>query len=257
MNCAQVRQRLLLSERPDKPRSAEARHLADCSACQNWLRRLVRLERQITELTVPACPAPAALLEQILRGDSVPALVRSPIQPSKQVPGVREKGRQKLALACSLAATLALFSLAWWAWPPRSTNPTSNQPAWRARIEQRLQQAATPRDRLVALTGLVEELLADVQEHVDNPRYVANLAEEFDRLVQSDLVDAALQLPVADRPAVLGEVLRDISRSESTAAKLAFEWRTQHPESAKSLEQIARSAREAERRLRRIAQSSA
>jgi hypothetical protein len=248
MNCADVRKRLLLSERPDKPGVDESRHLSGCSACHAWLRRLVRLERKITELHVPACPVPAGLLEQITESDEAP-LVRSPLRPSAGTRSVREVGRQKLALAIALAATLALFTLAWWQWPPRENAGAIASP-WPKIIDKRKNEAPTPRERAEVLAGLADELLADAQANGDKPLYVALLAEDFDGLV-SDLFIAAQSVPAADR-ARLADIADRVGRTESAAARLAVEWKAHWPRSVPAISRMAESAREAEKRIRRL-----
>jgi hypothetical protein len=269
MNCAIVRQRLLGSERPDKPGPEESRHLATCATCHAWLRRLVRLERKIAELHVPACSVPSTLLEQInepattsrAKAPQPPGpLVRPPLQPSAEMRSVREVGRQKLALAFSLAATLALFTLAWWAWPPRPPEKTVEGPSvsqYQTRLRNSLLPARTPQERIEVLAALADEFLAEARASADNPAQIAVLAGDYERLVQTDLFEEARAVPAPDRPRVLYPIARRMQEAEKAALELAASWDTRHAEAAKSLRAIAASAREADRRLRRLVQTRA
>lgn len=255
MNCGQIRQRLLESEQPDQPGREESGHLAECASCRAWLKRLVRLEQQITELQVPSSPVPVSFLEQ-LRQAPVGALVRAPVPPSADARRIREGGRQKLAVASALAATLTLFTLAWWAWPPRGAiEPPSMSSPYPRVVEERLRYATTPRERLEALTDLAEDLLTEVRVYRNDPAQVALLASHFERLVQSDLFESARDLAMSERAQVLSPIVVRLGRAESTASRVAAQWDGRHAESARSLRQMAASAREAERRLRLLVHS--
>ncbi|MFO0843980.1 MAG: hypothetical protein U0797_16540 [Gemmataceae bacterium] len=249
MNCADVRQRLLLSERPDKPGPEESRHLAGCSSCHAWLRRLVRLERRITELHVPSSPVPAGLLEQIAGSDEVP-LVRSPLRPSAKTRSVREVGRQKLALAIALAATLAMFTLAWWLWPPMTT-PAALAP-WRDGMDRQVAAATTTPGRVEVMAEVANQLLDVAQERGDNPGQVALAAEDFEKRV-GDLVVAARAMSPGDLAHHLPRVLDRLKQAGTRAEGLARQWEARRPEAARSMRQIVESARKAEERLRELA----
>ena len=254
MTCADVRQQLLASERPDHPGPDESRHLANCPACHAWLRRLVRLERQIPHLVVPASAAPVALLDRI-QGEAVPPLVRVPAPPHTQRERVREFGRQKLALACSLAASLALFALAWWAWPPVPGDSGREVPvkgSYALQRDTRLLQSRTAKERVWALTVWAEDILADARGYGDDPAKMQELARNFDRLVREDLLQDAEQLPASERAGLLGPVARRFGDTESKAEHLAAAWEKNHPTSARALRQIAKSAAEADKRLREL-----
>lgn len=251
MSCTVVRQRLLGSERPDKPGPEESRHLAGCSACHAWLRRLVRLERQISELGVPDCPLPATLLERIAEPVPAPPLVRTPLQPSADLRSVREVGRQKLALAFALAMTLALFALAWWAWPPRSETPAPPvvSSPWRKRIDEVRRSTQAASQRVTALANLADEFLDDARGLGEDPAQLEILAREFQELVQSDLFREAQSLPKWERASLLPAIAVQMQRAESKASTLAVAWNAKHAESARSMRQMAESAKESERRL--------
>lgn len=261
-SCAAVRQYLLGSEHPDQPGPADARHLAGCPACQAWLRRLVRLERQLPQVRVPSCPPPSALLARILTeptGDT-PPLVRPPL-PQFDQRRVREGGRQKLALALALAATLTLFTLAWWAERPGPTRShaargTATVRPYDREIAGRLRPARTPAQRVEALAHWAEEILVGVRTRGHDAGQVAELAERFDRLVRGDLLHFAHEVPAAQREAVLSPVARRLREAESAASHLAAEWARRHPGSVEPVRRIAAAAHEADRRLRVLVEAA-
>jgi hypothetical protein len=261
MTCAAVRERLLASERPDHPGPEESAHLAGCPACHAWLRRLVRLERQLPLVSVPACPPPPALLARILSDSPArkprPPLVRAPL-PFNDPRRVREGGRQKLALAFSLAATLALFTLAWWAWSPRPMEApaTARNTSPYDLIVRTIRQAPTPRDRVRRLADEADKIFAEARENGDDPRRVARLAGYFGRLVNEELVQVAVGVPAAERKEVLTEMADRFHTVDSAASRLAGAWAGRHAESVEPLRQMAASAREATSRLRRLAESA-
>src|SRR5262249_15014531 len=160
-----------------------------------WLRRLVRLERQITELNVPDCPVPAGLLERVAEPVARPPLIRPPMQPSTELRSVREVGRQKLALATALAAPPVLFTLAWWRWPPvvQPPDPIGDKVAEIKKVKH------TPAERVEALAKLADELFVLVQKTSGNePDKVRELAAQFKKLVEKDLFAVALEVPATE-----------------------------------------------------------
>src|SRR5207253_107670 len=101
------------SERPEQPAPVVVTHLAGCSACRGWHRRLVQVEQDIPRLPVPPSRPPAAFLEQLLNGPSPGKLISPPFLLRPDPDAVRAGGRQKLALAFALAASLVVFVLGW------------------------------------------------------------------------------------------------------------------------------------------------
>jgi hypothetical protein len=249
MNCTTVRQHLLASERPGQPAAALASHLAGCSACRGWQRRLVRLEQDIPRLPVPPSEPPASFLEQLRHGPSPGKLISPPFRLRPNPDAVREGGRQKVALAFALAASLVVFALGWWAWPrqnePRTTQVVVN---YQERLSRQLVAARNPRERVAGMADLAEELLRDAREQQARPGRVAELAFQFE-LLGRDLHGDALRVPLRERVACLGGVAERLRRLESQASQLAVEWAVEHGDSARSLRRIAAAAREADRKL--------
>lgn len=258
MTCAIVRQRLLASERPDRPAEEDSYHLAACPACHSWLQHLTRIERQLPQLKVPSSMPPQALFRRILTepvGGSAPPLVVRPAMPYRDQRRIREGGRQKLALASSLAATLALFTFAWWAWPPPPSSPVVPRAVARVYpkdLDKRLKPARTPAERIDVFAAWARDQLDKVRERGDDPEAIAQLAGEFDRIVLTDLMLEALKLSPGERDRVLTPVADLFARTESDASRLAASWTTRHTDSATHVRRIAVSAKEADTRLRRL-----
>jgi hypothetical protein len=68
MNCSAVHTWLLSSERPDLPPVDVAVHLKGCAMCRAWQRRLLRLERSLKRLPVPASSAKTTFVRDFIGG---------------------------------------------------------------------------------------------------------------------------------------------------------------------------------------------
>jgi hypothetical protein len=253
MSCNIVRQRLLASERPDKPAAEEARHLANCAGCRSWLRRLAHLEQLLSLIPVPASSPPPALIEMLQAAPLGPLVAPTRLQPSAGPR--REGGRQKLALSLSLAATLALFALGWWALPHTPVTPPAKEERsslvkgkrFRDVLEKRLKEAQTPPDRVMVVADLAGVLLAEAQAHPRNAAGVARLARDFRELMDNDLKREADKVSFGDR-AVFKTVAGQLGKLGKEAAHLAGTRR--YAATASSLREMAAAASEAELRLR-------
>ena len=250
MTCTTVRQHLLASERPDQPAPAMAAHLSGCSACRGWHRRLVRLEQDIPRLAVPPSRPPASFLEQLRHAPRPGQLISPPFRLRPNPDAVREGGRQKVALAFALAASLLVFALGWWAWPRQdeAPRPAPEVVRYQERLGRQLATARTPRERVVGMAGMAEQILKDAREQPTQADRVAELAFHFE-LLGRDLHGDALRVSPAERAVCLRGVAARLRRLESDASKLAVEWAVEHAASARSLKRIAAAARETDRKL--------
>jgi uncharacterized protein YhaN len=266
VNCTVIQRRLLSAEQPDQPAAEVKSHLAQCPACRAWQRRLVQIERQIPLLPLPPSTAKAELLQRILGtvpGDAVRPAITEPPNPwrSSLAPGPKERGLRKLSVAFALAASLLIFALVWWAWPHNSNSVPSLVVTRRAadqdKLEQRLHKVLLverPQERILQLAGLAEELHDEAAEMVDNAEKLDQWARFFTRLVSKDLMEQARQLPPADRPAVLEEVVSRLVKTESKASRMVVKLNNTAPKSAGSFNQIALAARNGEKHLRALMQ---
>lgn len=243
MNCSTLRRNRLAADSPATLPPLEARHLVACPACSAWHGWLVRLEQRLPALPVPSCPVPADLIAQI--HTSRPRLVGHP----RNLQG----GRQKLALAFSLAASLAVFAVGWWAWsqfPPE--RPVAVADSYQKQLHDRIVNAKTPAARAGALADLADEWLAEARQKPDDPARLAVLAGHFDRMVHEDLIRQVRQVAPGERGRLASDLARRLGQVESEASRLAVEWKGSHANSVASLQRIAASAGEAGRRLRRF-----
>ncbi len=256
MSCISVRQRLLASERPDRPAVAEAHHLASCADCRVWLRGLVRLEQRLSLVPVPPSVPPPALLA-MLRSAPEDALVKPPAILSAVRPR-KEGGRQKLALAFSLAAALVVFAFSWWAWPHiQEDKPTANVQGERKKHEEeaqkRLASAHTPAQRVAALVDFAVDCFKLARLSPDDAASVERQAFHFRGVVKHDLLPHVQQVSPGERAGTLKEAADRFARIMAKATRLAVDWEQAHPVAAKAMRQIADDAREAERHLREMA----
>jgi hypothetical protein len=253
MNCTTVRQHLLASERPDRPVPVLAAHLAGCPVCRSWHRRLVRLEQDIPHLPVPPSSPPAALLERVLHGPPPGQLIAPTYTLRANPDAVREGGRQKLALAFAMAASLVVFALGWWAWPRQEAVQPISPRLVRYLQDRNIYQekARTPQERVVRLADLADKYMKEASGNKTRPEQLADLAFCFEQLGRN-LLEYAEEVPDTDR-AVLLRVSARLSQLESTATQLAVEWETGHRASARSLRQIAAVARDVDLKLMKLA----
>ena len=247
MTCETTRQRLLNSERPDRPPADVQPHLAACAACRTWQRRLARIERQIPELPVPPSAPPPALMRHILNSPHaqldnqvpgpnsgtppwwVPGPVPSPnngtpawwatasetergrptLRPRTRPTPSLDRTRRKVALVFALTMGLAVFSLCW------GLSPSSPPPA------ASTQKSQTP---LAVRQSSFERDLARAQSPRERIRVAADFAGELERkalaLTHSTNADdlttvAALYVKVVREQ--LPEFARSLPREERAA----------------------------------------
>jgi hypothetical protein len=259
MSCTTIRQRLLAAEQPDRPSTAETRHLAGCPACRAWLARLVKLEQQLPLLPVPPSTPPAALFARILEAAPAAPLVLPPARLYSSPHPRREGGRQKLALALALAAALALFAVGWWAVPHTPTAAPETADARMRKTQQmitkRLQRAATPPERVAVLADLANDFLIEARRHPEDPARVEELAGHFRRVVQEKLKHEADKVSFGERKTVLIPVANRLRKTGKEAFQLAGQWQNRHPVSAEALRQMAADADKADEQLQRLART--
>jgi hypothetical protein len=268
MNCDTVLRRLLASERPDRPGAEVQHHLARCPACRAVQRKFAQVERQLPLLPVPPSAARARLLRTLreapaevspeapprrTNGTPPPDPVRSPVRLFPPAEGrVREGGRQKLAVAVALAATLAAFAVGLWSWP-RHQAPAPNPMEPLALLRERVLMAPTPRERLRGTNALAYQVLMQAHKATADDAHLHKLAEFYEQLVLRDLLREARALPRAERKAVLVSLCRHLDKDhESTTSRRAAELERTRPAAAASLRAMASAARQSSRRIRAL-----
>ncbi len=265
MNCTVIQRRLLSAEQPDQPAAEIKGHLAQCPACRAWQRRLLQVERQIPLLPVPPSTAKAELLQRLLGpapADATrPALAELPSPwRSSLAPGPKERGLRKLSIAFALAASLLIFALAWWSWPHDKTVPSAvaaQRAADQDKLDQRLQKVLLmekPRERILQLAGLAEELHDEASQMVEDADRLDQWARFYARVVDKELLEQARRLPPAERPAVLENVALRLGATESKASHRVVDLNLTDPRAAASFDRIALAARKGEKALRALMQ---
>lgn len=239
MNCQSARERVLASERPDRPGPGASAHLQGCPTCRSWLRKVVRLERSVARLPVDAPPPPAALLEAL---EPAGPVVRPPLALYDR-PNKPEGARRKLALAAALAAALVLFALGLGLMAQLRPDQPAPLADYHASREQALHQD-TAAHRAHALAGLAGSLVGRATASADHAEAAAG---HFEALVLTDLMRQAREVSPGEKAetiqALRSAMRRTASRADEKAAG-AGDGRT-----ARALRRMAVSAREADRRL--------
>jgi hypothetical protein len=243
-DCDDIRQRLLRSDHPDKPAAAEAAHLAGCDSCRAWLRRVAQLEEMLPHIPAPPSQPPAELLA-LFRAAADKPVVAPAAQRLPSFRAKREWARQKLALALALAATLSLFALTWWA--VQHVGKPGPKPGLGVRRHN-----PAPRERLHQGIDEVRECLARAKAQPENAKEVAKQAARFRELLERDVVNVAKNITIGERQIDLPGIANLLARAQKEADGLARAWQTKHPESARSMHQMASAAEQAEKELRKL-----
>lgn len=256
MNCAAIQRRLLSLEQPEQPTAEIKSHLAQCPSCRTWQRRLVQMERQVPLVLVPPSTTKDEFLQRI-RGESAARTIADPATLSRYrlASGPKERALRKVSLAFALAASLLVFALGWWSWPhtPPSLPDLARQE--QARLEQRLSDSLrsdTPKERVLRLAQLAEELHGEARTLVDHSERLDEWSRFYARIVGEHLIEQARQLSPEERPVVVQKIAQSLSDTESHASRFAAQLKNAAPRSAASFERIAMASRKGERDLRAL-----
>lgn len=261
MNCTVLQRRLLSCEQPDQPDADLKRHLARCPSCLAWHRSLVRMERSICLLPVPPSTAKVEFLQRILtpRSSRPPIADPATLWHTTLASVPKERGLRKVAVAFALAASLLVFAFAWWTWPHHPHAKPDlvelEQGRLQARLEERLSdtlQRETPKERVLHLAQLAEEVHGEARGLVDNSERLKQWAEFYARVVGEHLLEQARQLPPEDRAAVVESVSLSLRKTESRASRFASQLQDTAPRSASSFRRIAFASRKGEQDLRAL-----
>jgi hypothetical protein len=257
VNCTVIQRRLLAAENPEQPPVEILSHLAQCPSCRLWQRRLIQTERLIAQLPVPASTAKEQFLES-MKEPGRRSVQHALVHPSSFIlrPFKKERGLRKLSLAFTLAASLLVFALAWWAWPH---NPVAVLPdiamKEQAKLEQRLSNSLrvdTTKARVLSLARLADEIHGEARELVDNSERLEQWSRFYSRVIGQHLIEEARQLAAEDRQAVLEDIALRLRKAESDASRLATECKAAAPRSAAAFQRIALASQKGERDLRAL-----
>lgn len=256
MNCTVIQRRLLLAEQPEHPPAEIKSHLAQCPTCRAWYRRLVQMERLIPQLPVPVSTAKELFLER-MKDEGRSLRQNALVQPSSFAlhPFKKERGLRKLSVAFAMAASLLVFALAWWSWPHNPPVPPDLARIEQAKLEQRLSGSLlvdTPKERVLRLAQLAEQVHDEARQLVDNSERVEQWAIFYSRIVGQHLIEHARQLPPEDQQAVLPDIALRLAKAESEATRFETQCKAAAPRSAAAFHHIALASQKGERDLRAL-----
>lgn len=256
MNCTVIQRRLLLAEQPEQPPAEIKSHLAQCPACRAWHLRLVQMELLIPQLPVSPSTAKTQFLER-MKEESGRTKQNALVHPSSFTlrPFKKERGLRKLSVAFAMAASLLVFALAWWSWPHNPPRAPDLSQIEQAKLEQRLGGSLlvdTPKERILRLAKLAEEVHGEARELLDNNERLEQCAKFYSRVVGQHLIEQARQLPLEDRQAVLADIALRLAAAESEAARFETQCRIAAPQAAAAFHRIALASQKGERDLRAL-----
>jgi hypothetical protein len=238
MKCDAIQEQLLQCEEPARPPAALLRHLTQCAACRAFRQQLLELEDGVRRLSVPRSALRDRLVARLQEGElPTPAGTR----PSAWRSTLKERAQQKLALALTLAASLALFALGWGMWPHGGTSV--RDPHGQSRLA-----ATTEPGKVRELAEHLRRLEQDVltlRLPVDQLEAHSGTFVEF---AEEELPLHAERMTRAERAALLPAVLAQLQRSESTLLRACAE-QNDPPE---SLRRMAAAARTGQVKLRAL-----
>ncbi len=206
MNCEVCQRRLLATRDPASPGPELRAHLADCPACRQWQRRLLRLEAHIPLLPVPRSHAKERLLDQLF-GEPEPAPAPPPPVLKPRAPWWRSPHVVRRVAGAAAAAVLLVCGLLLGVLLQRGGGTPDNDAlppevdqdlvARLADADVRLAEADTPRQRAEALADMAEALRQQrqaVRRAGDGGEETGELARLHERVVAR-----ARALPAAER----------------------------------------------------------
>lgn len=247
MNCRLVQRRILETEDPARPPTEIETHLASCSACRDWQRRLLQIERHVPWLPVPASPVPADLVSRL--GEKSAAETTS---WRARVLAIR-RSRWLAPASAVAAAALLLIGLTWWAVrePNRTDLATVPKKPGPDLLLQKLidrdmalAKAKSADDRLDQLAGLAEDLHSatrDLAQEADvkDLRWLADLYRD---VIKKGIVLRAKELQDRSRIKQIRDRLNQTSQDAEDLAK-------EVPAMSEPLTQIAAAAQDGNKAL--------
>ena len=271
MNCQATQNRILALPDPRQIPDPLREHVLACAACRAWAEQAARLEGLLEHLPVPPAPADkkGELIEDLTRD---PFALPTPARRPYVVAGPSFL-RRNARLVGALAAAVVVAVGAWVAFSGRG-GPTVAQPAptpkhpFLEKVSRRnvelakvdLQQPGAAGRRLDILAGLADDLSSEARglARIADPDELRDVAQWYDSVVRRGVVTQAerlaadeLNVPAAERQAKLRSLAARLGEAAGETEAAAAEV----PQNAKpTLERIATTARDGEKKLRELAQ---
>jgi hypothetical protein len=232
MNCEAIQEQLLQCEDPGRPAATLARHLAQCSTCRAFRQQLLELEDGLRRLPAPRSHLRDRLLARLQEGElPTPAATR----PSAWRWTLKERAQQKLALALTLAASLALFALGWGLWPHAAQVHQPDGPG-----------GPSPVRKLFA----VAEKLRQLERNVLGGQLTGEAIERdsviFVEFAEEELPRYAAAMSPAQRAAHLPDIINQLRHSESELGRAC----ARVPDPPESLRRMVQAAQVGQTKLR-------
>jgi hypothetical protein len=268
MNCQAIQNKIL--NLPDTRVIPDAlrNHVAGCEACRTWAEQAARLESLLEQLPVPPAPGnkKAELVDQLLHGNSA---ILGPLALPHRGSSTDSIWRfldQNKVLIGGLAAAVLVVLGGWWLFtgPATTTLPpvaAAKDPFLEkmVRWDVDLAKAETPLKRLAILGSMADGLSNQTRSlaRVANAKELGDLARWFDKVVKDGVVKQAEKMPFdtltlverADRKEQFNSLAEHLAETATQAENL-----TEVPQDARpTLQKIAKSAREGEEKLRKLA----
>jgi hypothetical protein len=262
MNCQSIQNRILALPDPRQIPDALLQHVAGCAGCRAWAEQAARLEGLLERLPVP--PAPAGK-----KGDLIADLARGPVAAPARGPFAAPFLTRNAALVGGLAAAVAVALGAWLLFSGNGNTPelargtpTPKHPFLEkvVRHDVALAKADSPAKRLDVFGGLAGDISAEARglARIANAEELRDVARWYDRVVKDGMMKQAetlaradLTVPPAERKSRLEALAGKLAATADETEKAARDV----PENAKgTLQRIANTARDGEKKLRQLAQ---
>jgi hypothetical protein len=289
MNCAMCRRVVMQSEEPEQPPVTAAAHLAECLACRQWQQRLLLIEGNIARLPVPRVgprAVPPFFVEPELPAPRLPSPpTKAPavrrVVPRWAVHGAGSAVAASVLIGCGVLLGNYLLQLT----QPaalvvrKDEKPTvvAHKPVEHDETNAPAPVAPDPRPQRLALAPVTVAVLAGdlALAKADSPRQrvqeLAKIAQalqgetsalaragatrELDkmaglcsRVIRDGVMVQAHALPDGERRQTLTRIAGELARTGDLADGLAM----QAPAAARSLRDLAATARDGDSQLRRL-----
>ena len=271
MTCETFQQALTASSDPRRLAADLATHARTCAACAAFRRGLLKLDRLVAQVPVPASSPEvrAAFVAGLATADLPPIIER-------RLPARRDSNgglsavwaaREQWQYAAGVAATLAVGVGVWWVSTGARPNGTPEVAKLRHELLSKevrhlaaLTKAETPADRVAVWSGWAGDVYAEAKSvhKVAPDAEMASLSRMYARTVEEGVVKQAALLSPSLTPAERLQALADADGKLQAAEADAEALSKEAPPAARGeLKRIAGTAKAARARLQLIIRTGA
>jgi len=271
MTCETFQQTLTASSDPRRLPAELATHARGCSACARFRHGLLKLDRLVPQVAVPASPPEvrAAFVAGLATADLPPIIERR--QPARRdstgTLTALWAAREQWQYAAGVAAMLAVGVGLWWvstgsrpAGAAEVSKPRHELLSKEVRLLAALTKAETPGEKVAVWSGWAADITAEAKavHKVAGGPEMAMLSHLYARTLDEGVIKQAASLPPSLTPAERLQALADadakLQDAEVDAEVLAKE---APPASRGALKKIAGTAKAARARLQSIIRTGA